>query len=117
VAYAVYRPCCNNPTAFPDCNHGMAMLGLLELMAAQDATADEMFEAAKYVNAYWFPQQTLEVAIFFKATENLDFADVDPRRATGRELFSGGGFRALHQWLAENGLLQQAPNQGGSCGV
>jgi hypothetical protein len=117
VAYAVYRPCCNNPTAFPDCNHGMAMLGLLQLMAAQDATTDEMFEAAKYVNAYWFPQQTLEVAIFFKATENLDFAGVDARRAAGRELFSGSGFRALHQWLAENGLLQQGPNQGGSCGV
>ena len=35
VAYGVYRPCCNNHTAFADCNHGMAMLGLLELMAAQ----------------------------------------------------------------------------------
>jgi hypothetical protein len=30
VASVVYRPCCNNPTHFPDCNHGMAMLGLLE---------------------------------------------------------------------------------------
>jgi hypothetical protein len=34
VATAVYRPCCNNSTFFPDCNHGMAMLGLLELMAS-----------------------------------------------------------------------------------
>ena len=38
VASQVYRPCCNNPTHFPDCNHGMAMLGLLELMASQDAS-------------------------------------------------------------------------------
>jgi hypothetical protein len=60
VAAAIYRPCCNNHTLFPDCNHGMAMLGVLELMASQGATADEMFEAAKYINAYWFPQQTLE---------------------------------------------------------
>ena len=117
VANAVYRPCCNNPTTFPDCNHGMAMLGLLELMAAQGATADEMFEAAKYVNAYWFPQQTLELAIAFKASEGLSFADVDPRQAVGPELFSESGFRALHQMLAESGLLQQTPNQGGSCGV
>jgi hypothetical protein len=29
VAQNVFRPCCNNPTHFPDCNHGMAMLGLL----------------------------------------------------------------------------------------
>ncbi len=54
VAAAVYRPCCNNHTLFPDCNHGMAMLGLLELMASQNTSVDEMFEAAKYVNAYWF---------------------------------------------------------------
>src|SRR3989344_1668036 len=35
VAKGIYRPCCGNSTYFPDCNHGMAMLGLLELMAAQ----------------------------------------------------------------------------------
>lgn len=40
VAAAVYRPCCNNSTLFPDCNHGMALLGLLELMASQRATTD-----------------------------------------------------------------------------
>ena len=34
VAAAVYRSCCNNSTFFPDCNHSMAMLGLLELMAS-----------------------------------------------------------------------------------
>ena len=27
VAQNIYRPCCDNPTYFPDCNHGMAMLG------------------------------------------------------------------------------------------
>src|SRR5512136_2172416 len=69
VAARVYRPCCNNPTHFPDCNHGMAMLGLLELMAGQGATTDEMYTAAKYVNAFWFPQQTLELATYFKATK------------------------------------------------
>ncbi len=117
VANAVYRPCCNNPTAFPDCNHGMAMLGLLELMAGQGATVDEMFEAAKYVNAYWFPQQTLEVATLFAATQGKSFAEVDARQAVGPELFSGSGFNAVHQWLASNNLLEQIPNQGGSCGV
>ena len=29
IAKGIYRPCCNNSTYFPDCNHGMAMLGLL----------------------------------------------------------------------------------------
>lgn len=117
VAQAVYRPCCNNPTAFPDCNHGMAMLGLLELLAAQGATADEMFEAAKYANAYWFPQQMSDVAAYFEATEGLSFAEVDGRQATGRDTFSAAGFRSVRQWLADNGLLEQVPGQGGSCGV
>lgn len=117
AASAVYRPCCNNPTAFPDCNHGMAMLGLLELMASQDASEDEMFEAAKYANAFWFPQQTLEMAVFFKAAKNQDFAEVDAREMVGRSFSSGSGFQALHQWLADNGLLEQAPNGGSSCGV
>ena len=52
VAAAVYRACCNNSTLFSDCNHGMAMFGLLELMASHGVTIDPMFETAKYVNAF-----------------------------------------------------------------
>lgn len=117
VAYNVYRPCCNNHTAFADCNHGMAMLGLLELMAGQGASEDDMFEAAKYVNSFWYPQQSLETAVFFKATMGLDYDDVDGRMAVGKEVFSGSGFRTVHQWLASNGQLEQAPDNGGGCGV
>lgn len=117
VAYGVYRPCCNNPTAFPDCNHGMAMLGLLELMASQDASVDEMFEAAKYVNAFWFPQQTTEIALVFKHAKGQDFVKTDPREFVGPNFSSAGGFQAVHQWLNENNLLEQVPNSGNSCGV
>ena len=35
VSQNIYRPCCGNSAHFPDCNHGLAMLGLLELMASQ----------------------------------------------------------------------------------
>ena len=117
VAMAVYRPCCNNPTHFPDCNHGMAMLGLLELMASQGASAEEMFTAAKYINAFWFPQQTLELAVFFKAGQDLDFAEVNARQIVGGNYSSGTGFQAVHQWLANNGLLEKVPNNGSGCGV
>ena len=115
VASAVYRPCCNNPTLFPDCNHGMAMLGLLELMASQGASTDEMFEAAKYVNAFWFPQQTLETAIFLKANQNTDFADADARLVVGKNFSSASGASMTHQALQTSGLLKQAPSRGGSC--
>lgn len=115
VAVGVYRPCCNNPTLFPDCNHGMAMLGLLELMASQGASTDQMFEAAKYVNAFWFPQQNLETALYLKANQDLDFEDADASLVTGAGYSSGSGYAATHQQLQASGLLPQAPNQGGSC--
>lgn len=115
VAAAVYRPCCNNHTLFPDCNHGMAMLGILELMASQGASTDEMFEAAKYINAYWFPQQTLETALYLKSNQGIDFADADARLVVGAELFSASGSGMVHGDLQTKGLLQQAPGQSGGC--
>lgn len=115
VASAVYRPCCDNPTLFPDCNHGMAMLGLLELMASKGASTDQMFEAAKYVNAFWFPQQNLETALYLQANQGMDFKDADARLVTSAEFSSGSGFAAMHQRLQTSGLLPQAPTQGGSC--
>jgi len=117
VASNVYRPCCNNPTSFPDCNHGMAMLGLLELMASQGASVDQMFEAAKYVNAFWFPQQSLELATFYKTAQGLDFADVDARQIVGPGFSSASGFRNAHEWLMGKGLIEQSPGAGSNCGV
>lgn len=115
VAAAVYRPCCNNSTLFPDCNHGMAMLGLLELMASQGATTDQMFEAAKYVNAFWFPQQALEIATYLQTNYWVDFAHADLRQVVGRELASASGFKMVHQSLVGSGEVKQAPSQGGGC--
>lgn len=117
VAAGVYRPCCNNPTSFPDCNHGMAMLGLLELMASQNASVDEMFKAAKYVNAYWFPQQALMTAIYLKTSENIDFTQADPRRVMGKEFFSATGAGQVYASLQSSGLLPTTPGNGGSCGT
>ena len=117
VASAVYRPCCDNPTRFPDCNHGMAMLGLLELMASQNAGVEAMFAAAKYVNAFWFPQQMLELATLFKLTQDTDFAHTDARQVVSERYSSASGFQSAHAWLTNNGLLPQVPDSGGSCGV
>lgn len=115
AANGTYRPCCGNSTAYADCNHGMAMLGLFELMASQGATADEMFEAAKYFNAFWFPQQTFDVATYFKLTTGQDFAEVDSREFVGPQVMSSQGWSAVRQWLKENGGTERLP--GGGCGV
>jgi hypothetical protein len=117
VASVVYRPCCNNPTIFPDCNHGMAMLGMLELLAANGLGEDELMDAAKYFNAFWFPQQSVEVAMYFQSTTGKSFGDVDAEIVVGPQIFSGSGYQGLHAWLGENGILPDSQSQGGSCGV
>ena len=54
LSRSIYRPCCNNSTHFPDCNHGMAMLGLLQLMVSQNFSEAEIYRTALIANAYWF---------------------------------------------------------------
>ncbi len=113
----IYRPCCDNPTSFPDCNHGMAMLGLLELMAAKDASIDAMLDAARYVNAFWFPQQMHEIATLLKVTEGIDYANADARRLVSANYASGSGFNSVHNWLVSSGNLGTPASDGNSCGV
>ncbi len=119
VAESVYRPCCGNSTAFPDCNHGMALLGVLELMTANGASEDELYEAAKYFSAFWFPSQMADVATYFKMTEGIDFKDVDARVAVSEAFFSGRGWSQLKGWLNQNTETapSSVPQGGGGCGV
>ncbi|KKT28552.1 MAG: hypothetical protein UW43_C0001G0028 [Candidatus Yanofskybacteria bacterium GW2011_GWA1_44_21] len=56
VSKRIFRPCCPNPAYFPDCNHGMAMLGLLELMAHNGLDEKNMEQYAHKVNEMWFPE-------------------------------------------------------------
>jgi hypothetical protein len=95
----------------------MAMFGLLELMASQGATTDQMFEAAKEVNAFWFPQQTLELAVALKSIKNIEFVKADAKGVVGPQFSSGSGAQAVHQYLVQNGQLKQGSSSGGSCGV
>lgn len=117
VVRGIYRPCCNNPTDFPDCNHGMAMLALQTLLASQDAREAEMFKAAKYANAFWYPEQNLELAIYFKAVDGLDFDDIDAEKIVGPKFSSGAGFEEVHRRLEASGLLERGPSGGSGCAV
>lgn len=94
VAEGIYRPCCNNATHFPDCNHGMAMLGFLELMASQGKSEEEMWDAALILNSYWFPETYLTIAAFMRE-KGVAWNDVDPKVVLGKEYSSGSGFRRI----------------------
>jgi len=111
VAKNIYRPCCGNSTYFPDCNHGMAMLGLLELMASQGISEGDMYAAALQVNSYWFPDTYLTIASYFQA-KGITWSAVDPKEALGADYSSGAGYQKIQSEVA-------APpkRSGAGCGV
>lgn len=117
VSSNVYRPCCNNSTAFPDCNHGMALLAVFQLMASNGATENQMYEAGKYFNAFWFPGNYYDLALYFKNKEGKSFKNIPAKTVLGKDYSSSSGSQTIKQWLAEKGLIQESPKQGGGCGV
>lgn len=111
VSKGIYRPCCNNSTYFPDCNHGMAMLGLLGLMASQNVSEEEMYKVALQVNSYWFPDTYLAIAEYLKS-KGKTLGENDPKEILGTNYSSALGYQRI--------LSQIKPpekNSGGSCGV
>jgi hypothetical protein len=111
VSKNIYRPCCGNSTYFPDCNHGMAMLGLLELMAAQGVTEKEMYETALQVNSYWFPGAYITIAKYFQK-RGVEWKEVEAKDVLGSAYSSASGFRQI---LEE--IDPPKPRGGSGCGV
>jgi hypothetical protein len=94
VSKGIYRPCCDNPTYFPDCNHGMAMLGFLELMASQGVAESDMYKYALSVNSYWFSNTYLTLAKYFEKN-GTPWEQVDPKIVLGKEYSSASGYRQI----------------------
>lgn len=112
VSKGIYRPCCGNSTHFPDCNHGMAMLGLLELMASQGASEQEMWDGALAVNSYWFPDTYLTIATYME-NKGTDWNEVNPQEMLGADYSSASGFRRI----ASQTVVPQTQGGGNGCGV
>ena len=112
VSKGVYRPCCGNSTHFPDCNHGMAMLGLLELMASQNASEQEMWEAALAVNSYWFPDTYLTIATYMK-NKGIEWENVNPIEILGNNYSSASGYKKI----ASQTIKTQKSSTGSGCGI
>lgn len=116
ISQNIYRPCCGNSTYFPDCNHGAAMLGFVELAVKQGMLKEEIYKKALALNTYWFPQTYAELGIYFKQKKNTPWDKVDPKLVLGIDYSSGQGYRAINKELQVDGLLPKVEG-GGGCGV
>ncbi|MCR4281045.1 MAG: hypothetical protein NUV88_01795, partial [Candidatus Kaiserbacteria bacterium] len=131
VSRGIFRPCCGNSTHFPDCNHGMAMLGLLELMASQGVSEKEMYKAALAVNSYWFPDTYLTMAQFMQG-KGTDWKKVSPQEMLGANYSSAAGIQNILSQTsapasrggssgcgveAGGGASAPAPRQQSGCGI
>lgn len=112
VAKGIYRPCCDNSVYFPDCNHGMAMLGLLELMASQGVSEGEMWKTALAANSFWFPD-TYETIAAYMAQRGVAWSAVNPQEILGVEFSSASGYRKI----ASQVVAPAQQGSGSSCGV
>lgn len=115
IASNIYRPCCGNNTAFPDCNHGMAMLGLIELMVNQGYSENDIYKAAVAFNSYWFSQTYMDLAFYFKTKKSLDWNDVDPKTILSAPYSSAQGYQLIHDEI--QGQVPQQQGGGSSCGT
>jgi hypothetical protein len=93
VATRTYRPCCDNPALFQDCNHGSAMLGLLELGASQGLEQAELERIALAANSFWFPREYLKTALFFALFEQRPWHEVAPADLLGARYASATGWQ------------------------
>lgn len=117
IAKNSYRPCCGNSAFFQDCNHGSALLGLLELGASQELSENELYKEALAFNSFWFPDTYMQTALYFKVMKSKNWNEVDPKIVLGKDFSSASGFRKnVNKKLQELDLLPK-PKSGAGCGV
>ena len=119
IASTAFRPCCDNSTYFQDCNHGSALLGLIELAAAQGKSEEAIYRIAVVANSYWFPEQYAKTALYARHFEGASW------NAAPARLIMSAAFSSLSGWERNvNAPLRKAgihlPGQSGvqpTCGI
>jgi len=114
ISANIFRPCCGNSVAFPDCNHGMAALGYIELAVAGGLSEEQIYQDLLAFNSFWFPDTYVEMAVYFKQQEGKSWGEVDAKTALSKDYSSAAGAQKIKQ------AVQGVPglkSQGGSCGA
>ncbi|MGA2493833.1 MAG: hypothetical protein ABSF67_12900 [Roseiarcus sp.] len=92
VATKTYRPCCDNSTFFQDCNHGSAILGLLQIAASQGALTKDLYRIGLVANSYWFSENYAKTALYFAHFHLVTWRELDPSLVLSGELSSASGW-------------------------
>jgi hypothetical protein len=92
VARTTFRPCCDNSTFFQDCNHGSALLGLLELAASQGETVPGLYGIALTANSFWFPDYYAKTALYFAHFHHQTWREIPPKLVLGPDFSSLSGW-------------------------
>jgi hypothetical protein len=114
IAENVFRPCCGNSTAFPDCNHGMAALAYIELAVANGLSEKQIYKDLLGLNSFWFPSTYVEMAVYFKKEKNTEWKNVDPKTALSNDYSSAQGAATINKAI-EN--VPGIKSRGGGCGA
>ncbi len=117
VAQNTYRPCCNNSTFAQDCNHGSALLGALELAASQGYSKEELYRLALQLNSFWFPQNYLKVAAYFRLVENKKWEDLNPGEIMSAKYSSISGYLENIEKKLASLNIPQFQRSGSGCGL
>jgi hypothetical protein len=86
---------------------------LLELLASQGASEDELYQAALTFNAYAFSDTYITLAAYF-ALRNISWSAEGAQAILGPDYSSGQG---AHRIATAVGPIPGAPGQGESCGA
>jgi hypothetical protein len=90
----------------------MAMLGLMELMASQSLSEQEMYDAALAVNSYWFPDTYLTIAKYLNEKGD-DWNKIGSQKILSYDFSSQKGYKKILSEVEP----AQSKNSGGACGV
>ncbi|MCL4200251.1 rhodanese-like domain-containing protein [Patescibacteria group bacterium] len=113
IAKNVYRPCCGNSTWFPDCNHGMAALAIIELLVSANIPEADIYRYVLGFNSFWFPDSYLATATYF-ARQGISWDNINVKEVLSEKYSSSKGAAELSKKV---GQLPYRPSSGGSCGT
>lgn len=103
VALNSYRPCCNAATIIPDCSHGFAALGFIELLASKEFSREEIFRNLLLFNTYMFTKQYIDIALYVEE-QDQSWAQVNATQILGYSHSSLEAYLTMKKYLAENNL-------------